>query len=403
MKKHILKKVLCILLFVFCMMGTVSCKERPDSNISSELHTSSVISKDGILEYGDYIFFDSIGKGIYRYNRTTGEVSSACSDAECDGNCILEAPLVFFSQIHDGKLFFASMMAYVHDYSYAYLDLITGNVTVLRTFSEVESTVGISPIVENGYCYYNCKILKENGVATNPNDYMTYICRISIDSKREEFLYDAAGESEQLLFVHNGKLITLFENKIYLITPNCTEKTILFDINKEGYSFLAGDISYLNGKLFFLVKGRTEMLCEYRNRAYKHSFLVSVDVESGVVEKVVEAPVVSFRLSENEIYYAPFELRYLYIPEDYQNHPDKVVVCMSSADLHCCNLDGSNDQIVYSNAEVMYAEIFTVIDGVLYGQFDDYNDKTKAWNGDYYFGKADFSTKELKKVKYEKN
>lgn len=394
MNKNYIRLSTLILGVLILICGLSSCSEKPDEPYA--LNSSAVLQKDNIIEYGNYIFYDGGIEGIMKYDRSTGEKSSACVDPECEGGCLLESPLNYFSQIVDGKLYFATMAAYSHVYTYAYLEIQTGKVTVLRICEEIESTMGIAPLVENGYCYYNCKKLKENGNIQDPNDYLTFLCRLPADGTgSEEILCELIGESELLLFIYKGRAVTHYDGKIFLLDPLTGERQIVFDQYKEGYTFLNGDMAFLNGKLYFLIKTNATITSEYTKKDYKYSYLVCVDLDTCTSKRVLDTPIVSFRLTDEKIYYAPFELRYLYIPDDYENNPSQVKVLLSSADLHCCDLDGKNDKIVYSNSTLNYLERFTVVHDKLYGWFIFYDKNTNDWESKAYFGEIYFKTKEI--------
>ena len=384
-----------ILILVILASGLCSCSEQPDEPYHEMLNTASVSQKDNVIEYGNYVFYES-GKGIMKYDRSTGEIRSACVDPECKGNCLLESPLNYFSQIVDGKLYFATMTAYTHEYTYAYLDIQTGIVTVLRICEEIESVMGIPPLVENGYCYYSCKKLKENGNKQDPQDYLPYICRISADgSGSEEVLCELLGESDILLFVYNGNAITHYDSKLHLVNLSTGERQIIFDQHKEGYTFVNGDLAFLNGKIYLLLKTNASVTSEYTKKSYKYSYLVCVDLETHTHKRVLETPVVSFHITNEKIYYAPFELRHLNLPEDYENNLSQITIMLASPDLHCCDLDGKNYQILYSNPTLNYMESFTVVQDKLYGWLIDHDEKTNTGNKKTYFGEIDFKTNEI--------
>ena len=58
-------------------------------------------------------------------------------------------------------------------------------------------------------------------------------------------------------------------------------------------------------------------------------FLICMDVRTGETGRVVDDPVTGFCLTNDTIYYLPQKLRYFYVPEDYEEHPEDVVVTQS--------------------------------------------------------------------------
>ena len=133
---------------------------------------------------------------------------------------------------------------------------------------------------------------------------------------------------------------------------------------------------------------------EYSLVNYILSFLVWVDVNTGEAGRVLETPVTSFCLTDEAIYYSPFKIRNLYVPDDYEEHPENVKVCLMDETLYACNLDGSNVRKVYTNDTLDYAEDFTVIDEILYGWIYDYNEETRTFDKTF-FGAINFESGEI--------
>ena len=96
------------------------------------------------------------------------------------------------------------------------------------------------------------------------------------------------------------------------------------------------------------------------------------------VSALVDVPVINFRMTDDKIYYSPFETR---------EFGSGTIYC--SADLFCCNLDGSDPQVVYSNPSLDYTETFTVIDNKIYGWFSAPGSVSSYW------GVIDMETKEV--------
>lgn len=321
----------------------------------------------------------------------TDEYSLAYTDLEDGKTSPLNGVMTYISQVADGRMYFSSMEAYTHIYTYGYQDIVTGEVKVLRVCSESESPELSAPCVEDGYIYYICKILRNDGDAKNPDDYLPYVCRMPADGGDEETVCELEDNYELLKFVIDGKLITYFDGVFYSINIETKERIVIFDIVKEGYRSYSGYMSCLNGKIYFICQSDSYVESEYKKSRHQLSFLLCIDMKTGDVKKVIEEPVISFCLTDDTIYYSLFELRHLYIPEDYKEHPENVVIFLTSPDLHACDLDGSNDRVIYTNEEINFATSYTIIDEVLYGFLWDYNENLHKF-GDTYFGKIDFST-----------
>jgi hypothetical protein len=393
---HFLKRPLAFFMLLLITFTAVSCTEKPDlpgkdSDGSGAVHKTNVVrdANIGITEYGDYVYC-TWGK-IFRYNRKTGEFSRACADSECDGTCPLDNIVGYILQIVDGKLYFGSMEAYTHNYTYGYQDIITGEVKVLRVCSESEGPELCAPCVSGGYIYYMSKILREDGNAQNPDDYLSYVCRMSVEGGKEEIVFGLQDNYELLKFVSGGKLVTYIDGILYSIDIETKERTVIFDGKKEGYLSFGDYMSCLDGKIYFLCKTNSGMQSEYNNITYSYSYLMCLSLETGEAKRIVDKPIISFCLTDDAVYYTPFELRHMYIPEDYKEHPENVVVFLASPELHSCDLDGGNDKILYTNKNMDFAKLYTVIDGVLYGWLWDYDESLHRF-GSTYFGIINLST-----------
>ena len=361
--KHVKKFIALSVLFSIALVCLSSCAEKPEE---TGIHELRAMHMDNLVEYGNYIYSTRGVDGMLRFDRRTNQISSACTDPECPGNCLLEAPILYFSQIVDGRLYFASWAAHTHEYTYAYLDIPTGQVVALRECGAIESTVGTAPSVADGGCYDRRKILQPVGDPKNPDDYLTYLCRMPADGGAEEVLLELYGDSDMLLFVHQGQPVLFYGTQFSLFDPATKARTVFFDLEAEGFGYLRGDMAMLDGKLYFLVQKPVDV------------YLVSLDIETGECAAVVDVPVINFRMTDDKIYYSPFETR---------EFGSGTIYC--SADLFCCNLDGSDPQVVYSNPSLDYTETFTVIDNKIYGWFSAPGSVSSYW------GVIDMETKEV--------
>ena len=390
------RKVFRCLGFIFALslcFSSVSCKKELDNN-GSELHTTNV-KKYGIAEYGNYVYCEW-GK-IYRFNRATKELLTACMDAECDGDCPVDCVMSYFAGIDDQKLFFCGWQQFTHNVFLAYQDIVTGEVKVLKTLSEIEDSGGYITFVDNGWWYYKCKILKDGGDATNPKDYDSYICRISTDGTKDEQVIQCEN-AEALEMVGDQKIITSLSGKIYSVDANSKERLEIFDYNQYGYINSATHFSFLDGKLYFLARSGVTETSEYIQQKFQLSFLISIDINTGYVCKILENPIANFCLTEDGIYYSPFKLRHLFLPENPEENQDQITVCLFDESLYVCDLNGENIRKVYTNDQLDYTEKFTVIDNTLYGWMFDYNDITHTFDKTF-FGAIEFDTGRIIRTK----
>ena len=385
MKIKISRLILVLFAAILCF-ASVACSQEPPV---PEIHNTSVI-RPRIFEYGNFVYYGM--QNIYRCNTVTCEIESACLDPECEGKCPLHGGMSTLGAIEDGKLFFYSYEAFTHNIHFAYQDLISGEVTILKTLSQNEFAGDVN-FVNNGYFYYYAGILREGGDEKNPDDYEARLCRIPTSGGDQEIL-DAPGGSakmivdEKLIIVNDG--ITVYDLESGL------EKK-LWSCKGNGYYYI-DQLTYLGGKLYFLAyvtdTEAEKMESEYKGSYPKNSFLVSVDINSGEWKKVIEEEVFAFTVTDDRIYYSPFKLRHLYVPENYQNNANDVVVSMIDSTLYSCNHDGGDIKAVFNNEIISSYYDFTVIDGRLHGMMSLY-DESKHDTTRLLFCSVDLATGEV--------
>ena len=383
--------VICLTIMLFCTM--ISCQETPplSNETSSEpndtTHSSNVIRTD-LIEYGPYIFVD--GQYIRQYNMNTNLLAPACVDPECQGTCPLEASINEVIQVVEGKMFFYSWEAATSIVQCGYQDIFSGEIKILVTLSKLEDSYRVRFHVWDGHLYYNRKILREGGDFENPDDYIPHICRVSVDGGEEETLF---ASNEALVVVADNKIITRENGTMYSYDLETKNKQTLFNVEEIGYKNAVGLYQYLNGKVYFICMDDTFSISEYNKKKYLNRYLLSVDIHTGVVKRVIEEPVISYALTDDTIYYFPFEVRYLYIPED--SDPSGAVVYLASATLYACDINGENQRAVYTNENWDVADRFTVVGNKLFALIYEFDQKTHTFPDEGYWGYLDLDTKEI--------
>ena len=389
-----IKLIFCFL-SLLAILGVLmsSCDTRDDLPVDT--HSTNVI-KQGILENGPYVYCD--GSKVMRYNKYSGLLSKACMDPECDGTCPLDEHILTICQIVDNKMYFCSFKGFEHRTRYASQDLITGEVKVYVDLSEIEAGGSMRCFVYNDWMYYERYVLNDGGNIENPEDYYKNIYRVSLTSGKEEPVVKT--EDESIMMAADGYIITYADGNIYAYNIDSREKNNIFNLDEYEYSLLGSTLSYLDGKIYFLCKSYSSYTSEYNKSSYMLNYLVSVDVKTGEYKKLIEDPVITFCVTDDAIYYSPMVLRHMYIPEDYENHPEGVVVFLADATLYSCALDGSNAVEVYTNDKMDYVESYTVIDGVLYGWLFDFDENNHCFTNQY-FGAIDLNSGEITRAHEE--
>lgn len=337
------------------------------------LHTSVVIRSGvaSVYEFGDFLYFS---KGpIFRYNTATAEMSSACLDPECGNKCPLHCGFTRIGALEDGKLYFFAFMGLSDNIYLAYQDLISGDVTVLDTLSENEFAREVT-FINDGYFYYYAGVLKDGGNERNQEDYEIHLCRISTSGGERDVLETPSGIPQMIV---NGKLV-MIGNNISIYDLETKLEKVVWNYTEYGFKKVS-ELSYVNGKIFALAETSSKncemMVNQYTGVTYaNNTFLVSVDINTGEWMKVTEEAVESYAATDDRIYYYPTDLRYLYVPANYEKNPDGVKVSFFSATLYSRKHDGSDLKSEYTNESINTCYDYTVIGGKLYGNISLYDE-----------------------------
>lgn len=353
-----------------CLLLT-SCTQNNHTNI----HTTGVTHQLGLQEYGPYVFF-SDGQ-VKKYNRITNELTKACTDPECDGKCLLESVITKVNRVIDGKLYFSAFTAYTHEFTYACLDILSGETSVLVQMTEAEDSGNAVCGVCDGYFYYIRKVLKDGGDKSKLSDYEPYFCRVPVDGGNETKLMPTDGAV--LFGIADGKFIVEKDGVLCALDAVSGSSKPLFDFSEHGYTSM-GSVPYIYENLFYFT-------CK---NASQNSFLIGLDTESGEFFRITEEPVFSFCVTDDSVYYCHMVMKNQeFINED--GTSEIIPVQAQGKNLMQCGHDGNDTRICF-NAEAIYLGTnYTVIDGELIGNIvksDGTNDGDKPSAG---FGKLNLS------------
>ena len=386
--KYICVSLVLVLLCAVCVCLLCIVYNGKDKHNINELHQTEVVKND-LAEYGNFVWAES-GR-IYRFNRKTETFYTACNDPECDGRCPVDCVMSFFAGVHDQKLYFSCYQQFTHITMLACQDVVTGETHVLKTMSDTADPKSYQTFIDADWWYYKCMLLKDGGDATKPSDYEPYICRISLDGSKDETVCKLA-DAEFLYMAAGGKVVTGHADKLYVTDAETGQKQELFNFTQNGYKSTMSTAQYLDGKMYFTALSPNYTTEQYTGAQQRMSFLVRIDLATKQAERVVEEPVENFTMTEQGIYYVPFKLRYLYVPDDAQSNPDRVKYCLFEESIYFCDLDGNNAKVVYTNDKIDFTCYFTVIDNTLYGWLFDYNEQEKQFSSSGYFGAINFDT-----------
>jgi hypothetical protein len=261
------------MLALFMCCSLLACK-KGDDNI---IYTTNAKNNE-LAAYGNYVFHEY--NGIFRYNIKTGKNEKACRDVECDGNCPLES-MSTITGVYDGKLYFYAVQAFTHKVYIAYQDILSGEVKALKVMEETEDSGTLFAFVEGGYIYYERMILKDGGDKTKTEDYERYICRVSLDGKKDE-IFIKCGENDGLAMACDGKLIVGVEGDLYFIDIETKEKSLLFDCEANDTLRVVERVKYVNGKIYFTALSKYSYVSEITGENGPNKFfspLISIPVK----------------------------------------------------------------------------------------------------------------------------
>ena len=378
--KYISVSLVLVLLCAICVCLLCIVYNAKDKHDINELHQTEVVKND-LAEYGNFVWAE--WDKIYRFNRKTDTFMTACADPECDGKCPMECINNCFAGVHNGRLYFCAWQQFTHLTMLAYQDVVTGETHVIKTMSEIEDPISYATFIDADWWYYKCMRLKEGGDVTKPTDYEPYICRISLDGSKEEPVYKLE-DSEYMMMAADGKIITGFAGKLYITDAETKHKEELYDFAQNGFFDAYTDMQYYDGKVYLVVSSTTREKSEYTGQSFPLTFLICIDLESYKAERVVDDPVYNFSLTEQGIYYVPFKLRHIYVPDNHEKYSEQVKVCLFDDSLYFCDFDGNNTEKVYTNDKLDYSFKFTVIDNTLYGWMFDYNEETHEFDKTFF-------------------
>ena len=387
MKKRI-SVILALLLLSCSLSAALSACSDKDKHEINELHQTEVVKND-LAEYGNFVWAES-GR-IYRFNRKTETFYTACNDPECDGRCPVDCVMSFFAGVHDQKLYFSAYQQFTHLTLLACQDVVTGETHVLKTMSDAADPKSYQTFIDADWWYYKCMQLKEGGDATKPSDYEPYICRITLDGSKDETIC-ALSDAEYVFMAADGKVVTALADKLYVIDVATGQKQELYNFTQNGYRSAMSTAQYYDGKMYFTTLAQNYATEQHTGGQQRMSFLMCIDPASGQAERVVEGPVENFTVTEQGIYYVPFELRYLYVPENPEQNPREVKYCLFEESIYFCGHDGSDAKIVYTNEKLDFSFRFTVVDNTLYGWLFDYDEQEHNFSSSGYFGSVNFDT-----------
>ena len=289
--------VLLIFVLLLVPVSLISCEEQPDLP-PREIRTAS---GHNCYVYGDILYYLTDAGQLYRYELPSFERISACMDPECDGNCLLHAVSQIYS-VQNGKLFFTAtsldyeynelnvLIKRTENIHYACMDIVTGEITVLRTQSgmEIDDVYREGMLFTDTHMYYMVNLLKEGGDPLKSEDYVRTYCRIPVSGGKEEMLFPAQSQSAEHAFgIRNGELIVSCEDIICAYNIETGVFREIFNYENSEFQMRPTRSCFRDGKLYFLGKvGR--IMSENKERSYDSYALVELDLDTGAYRKIID-------------------------------------------------------------------------------------------------------------------
>lgn len=385
--------LLTFLLFYLCGCGAYL----PTSNVASNYDSEIIGWQFGKCIRQDHYIFTDWGRGAY-YNMVTGEyIPNFCEDPECDGKCWLETGITTINQVSDDRVYFTQFEGITNDLHYCYRDMITGEICVIMSLPEPETSAQSAAFIDGDMMYFPRVLLKEGGNPDVLTDYQYYLCRIPIGGGESEVIYSMRSSAECVALVVDGVLYTTFECTLWRTDLTTGEQKALFNSVENGYVAGFGGFQYLRGNLYFLVNYASGGVSfADGSKLTNNKRVILLDTATGIWRELLDIPVTSYCLTNDAIYICPTEPHQLSDPEIYTPTTEGVKYLSASVTLYECNPDGSELHPIWTDESgaLDFCETFTVSDGVLYGMLWEFDQKNNRW-GDAFFGEIHLDTGEV--------
>lgn len=392
------KRILCmIFVFLFCLLPLTGCKK-------STSDTDTAPRDYGTWRYGNYIYFSNNSYALplkattcqlARYHVTTGRVSAACTDAKCDHGEESNCPFLGFVKLEyivDNTIYYTIFKdregTYGQDtYLMAY-DIKKEKASVVMNCSEWEVDSRFQ--LADGVIYFVQVCAKEDVHPESAEDYTYALCRFVIGKKDYEKLFDIpvtyrivgmSTERTELIWVANDTCYFLDGATGNIYATDMTGKTLQWVTNSEFPYSLDLYSRYGNRVYFFGGREGAASTYEYTypadpskgvNQSYTYEYsraqLYALDLENNTFQPVLDN-MADYAIADGKIYYTTWGFRF-YGYDDY----GAPIHNMTESEIYCCDLDGSNAEVVYTNFNLLGGN-FAVVNSKLFGIFCEYSEE----------------------------
>jgi hypothetical protein len=227
--------------------------------------------------------------------------------------------------------------------------------------------------VDGGWVYLARKQLIKDGESGKAADYVAHLSRIPEDGGKEEIIYRMRDDSETLALIADGYMYTYYQSKLWRTDLESWEQVVLLDIEQSKFDKI-GELCSLDGYLYFV---------ENSGGAKK---LLRMDPISAAWAYVVSAPMASYAITNDAVYYVPYEERQINDAAIYPADSKEAEFTTFSASMYACDHDGGNVRRIWTDesGEMAFASPFTVVDDVYYGRVTVFDIEKNMWDGSRY-------------------
>lgn len=356
-KKEIISIIIIAILLAAILFGTIYLSSR--HRLDDKGFVPSIIGTNS-QTMGKYLYFDKNGT-LMRYDSMTDSVTKLCGHLSSGSNCILEK-VGSSVQLYNNRLYFDYLTddVFGETNAIAYYDIISGKTHLLNI--EIYRTSKF--FISDGYIYY-----------THSNN----ICRIPADGGKSEILIESNG-IEKMFMAADGKIyvscvmLSFSSSFPSLNTGYIYSYDVETLVKEEVFKFTTATSSpiikalYCDGKIYLQISDASGLDAASSLIISDHEYLYRIDTKTHETVKISDTNINDFYLTENNIYYIPYEERKVYAPDVYFSDENGMYDVLKSADIHICDLDGGNDHIIYTNPDIALESVH-IINGKLFGLF----------------------------------
>ncbi len=391
-----MKKMLYLLLAVLMLVTTLAgCADMvvdpptaqpttPDDPYMSRLKGLNAYDE---FVFGDYVITTSHSNSMY--NRITKEGTHICGIKNCSSakeGCPLREiysssgvthatdGFIRVSGVTENRLYFTNMSSsYYHPPYYGYIDMQTHEVTRLLEIDYHEMILTRPMFLDGDWVYLARKHLVKGGFAGETSDYVSCLSRIPADGGREEVIYTMRDSSETLALIVDGYMYTYYQSKLWRTNLETWEQAVLLDLEYTNFDKI-GDLLSLDGCLYFIATRDGEKR------------LMQMDPQTGGWACVVNQPLASYAITNEAVYFIPYEKRQVNDPARYPADGRDAAFASCATSIYTCDHDGGNVRKVWTDESgyMQFASTFTVVDGEYYGRVSTFDPEKNAWSGLYY-------------------